>query len=112
MGYTNITKANTKAQSIQNSQGQRPIKRKSVEKETIGHPARVLTPINRETRVKVKMHHLPPESERRRYDGAPQTAETNQRRRPFKQNRRHPIGVEKPNLTDQWFHQINSTVYN
>ena len=112
MGYTNITKTNTKAQSIQNSRGQRPIKRKTVEEETIGHPGRVLTPIDRETRVKVRMHHLSPESERRRYDGAPQTAETNQRRRPFKQNRPHPIEVEKPNLTDQSFHQINSTVYN
>ncbi|WZZ29375.1 hypothetical protein YC2023_012776 [Brassica napus] len=58
------------------------------------------------------MHHLSPESERRRYDGAPQTAETNQRRRSFKQNRPHPIEVEKPNLTDQSFHQINLTVYN
>ncbi|WZY69507.1 hypothetical protein YC2023_001747 [Brassica napus] len=41
---------------------------KTVEEETIGHPARVLTPIDRETCVKVRMHHLPPESERRRYD--------------------------------------------
>ncbi|KAL0691222.1 hypothetical protein Bca4012_090901 [Brassica carinata] len=112
MGYTNITKTNTKVQSIQNSRGQRPIKRKTIEEETIGHPGRVLTPIDRETRVKVRMHHLSPESERRRYDGAPQTAETNKRRRSFKQNRPHPIEVEKPNLTDKSFHQINLTVYN